>query len=144
MNSSTRTSLQSRRSAQMVRRLILTGAMLPVALIQRAHSADLILGTDTTINSDLGAPIFVNGLREGLIMAFDDETNPNPFNGPDRGQGRGVSLGLQMGQSTAFGPDGWGDNRTWVYTGEIFTGPNGILSFAAMNDDCDWISINNV
>ncbi len=47
-----------------------------------------------------------------------------------------------MGQSQLFGADAWADNRTWVYTGQIFTGTSTTLSFAANNDDADWFKIN--
>lgn len=49
-----------------------------------------------------------------------------------------------MGQTTQTGPNAWADNRTWVYTGQVFTGPNGILSIAANNDDTDWFKIDGV
>lgn len=140
MNSSNRSAARP----YSLRRLIVTGAILPVSLVTSARAADVLLPPNLNINSDAGAAIFVDGLREGFINQNDNENTPNPFNGPDNGQGAGISLGLRMGQSTAVGPTAWQDNRTWVYTGEIFTGPNGILSFAANNDDSDWISVNGV
>ncbi len=148
MNTSSSTPVASRtlvpKSRPATRRSVLTGALLPVVLVGPAFAADLVIGPDRTINSDAGVQLYSDGLREGLINAYNDTTTANPLNGPDNGQGAAVSLGLRMGQSTAFGATGWGDNRTWVYTGEMFTGPNGIISIAAENDDTDWFRIDNV
>ena len=119
-------------------RWILVGSIAPVGLALGiiATAADITVPPNLSLNSDGGAPLFNEGLREGVLTnAGNNFTDPNPNNSSPE-------LGLRMGQSTATGADAWGDNKTWVYTGQIFTGPLGILSFAANNDDNDWLKIN--
>ena len=98
-------------------------------------------GTQTlTIN-----PVYGAGLHEGKISgnAFDI-TTPNPNNGPDNGQGAGISLQPRMAESQATGVDAWEDNKTWIYTGEVNAGPNGTLSFAENIDDNVNLKIDGV
>src|SRR5688500_18004013 len=94
-----------RTSPKTVRRLILTGALLPAALLYQAGAVDLIVPATTSLNTDTGTPSFGDGLREGLLNTNNDFTTANPLNGPNTGQGPAVSLGLRMGNSNAFGPD---------------------------------------
>jgi autotransporter-associated beta strand protein len=108
-------------------------------LITAASADDTWNGTPVNLNA---SAIFGEGLREGFTNVADDETTANPVNGPDNGQGAGISLGLREAQSTTFGATAWANTRTWIYTGEVFTGPNGVFSFAANNDDDDWLKIN--
>ncbi|MGV3530747.1 MAG: hypothetical protein ACO1QR_00145, partial [Chthoniobacteraceae bacterium] len=106
-----------------------------MVLVPAASAADRVVPPDFTINSDTGAPVYLEGLREGFVDGSANATTANPFNSSPE-------LTLRMGQSIATGPDAWGDNRTWIYTGQIFTGPNAIISIAANNDDFDWFSID--
>ena len=116
---------------------ILVGSIAPVGLAMGifTYAADKLVPPDFSINSDVGAPVFAEGLREGFVDGARNLTTPNSFNSSPE-------LTLRMGQSTATGADAWANNRTWVYTGQIFTGPNGIISLAANNDDADWFKIN--
>ena len=40
-------------------------------------------------------------------------------------------------------PDGWANNRTWIYTGQIHVTTN-FMSLIMNNDDTDWLKINGV
>jgi fibronectin-binding autotransporter adhesin len=120
------------------RRAILTGSILPVALVTSAYAANITWnGTAVSLNNN---PAFVEGLQEGFINANNDFTTP--IGSAQLGPNFGESLNLRMGQSTLVGPTAWQDNRTWLYAGEIFTGPNGIISIAANNDDTDFFRID--
>lgn len=120
-------------------KFILIGAIAPasLALTPLVSAADRVVPPSFSINSDTGLPVYTEGLREGFLSGSANLTDANPFNSSPE-------LTLRMGQSTATGADAWADNRTWVYTGQVFTGPNGILSIAANNDDTDWFKINGV
>jgi hypothetical protein len=86
-------------------------------------------------------PLFNEGLKEGFTNTNNDFTTP--IGSASAGPNFGESLNLRMGNSGFFGAtDGWADNRTWIYSGEIFTGPNGIISIAANNDDTDWFRVD--
>ncbi|HEX5176397.1 MAG TPA: hypothetical protein VFV83_05170, partial [Chthoniobacteraceae bacterium] len=130
------------------------GAITPATLFLgvRASATDRPVPPNFTINSDVGTPVYTEGLLEGyvddLVTPFgDDELTPNPANSSPE-------LTLRMGQLNQdppgnnpndpgnLVPDQWANGRTWIYTGQINTGPNGILSFAANNDDTDWLQIN--
>ncbi|RYD66290.1 MAG: hypothetical protein EOP84_31290, partial [Verrucomicrobiaceae bacterium] len=119
--------------------MILAGAIVPVglALAPSLHADTITLPATQVINSDNGTPIYREGLQEGFLSSADDEFTANPGNSTPE-------LGLRMAQSIATGPDAWADNRTWVYTGQIFTGPSGVISYAFNNDDNDWLKINGV
>ncbi len=130
------------------RRLILSTAILPVALAVQAFGVDWSGPVTLTINPTISA-----GLQEGRIDGNPfDLFSPNPLNGPNTGLGVGVSLGIRMGQSTLNFGDGstldpdnfWSDNRTWIYTGEINSGPTGRLSFAESIDDSTQIKIDGI
>lgn len=130
------------------RRVILKGSLFPAAFAAHVQAVNLGPVPDVpvlNIDTDLGVPFYLKGLQEGFVAGNDNETTPNPVNGPDSGNGAGISLGLRMAQSNVFDPlTGWANSRTWIYTGQVNTGPNGIISFAANNDDTDWLSINGV
>jgi autotransporter-associated beta strand protein len=120
--------------------------ILPAALITSASAAEITWNGSQnpfTLSANL---VFGEGLHEGFVNQADNETTPigGAIVGPDNGQGAGVSLGLRMAQSTLFGATDWANNRTWIYNGEAFTGPNGVISFAANNDDTDWLKLNGV
>ena len=120
--------------ARITRRAILATTIAP-ALLATGFAADVFIPPNFTINSDGGAPTYVEGLREGFLAGDFNVSDANPANSSPE-------LGLRMATSTAFGPDLWADNRTWVYTGQIFTGANGVISVAANCDDNDWFKIN--
>ncbi|HZJ15873.1 MAG TPA: PA14 domain-containing protein, partial [Chthoniobacteraceae bacterium] len=130
-----------------IRRSVLTASILPAALVTQAWAVDW--NGPVTLDID---PTVAVGLVEGHVdgSAFD-LTSPNLGNGPDRnGVGAGISLGIFMGQETANFAQGttadfdnfWNDNRTWIYTGEINSGPSGLLSFAESVDDSTRIVID--
>lgn len=112
------------------RRAVLTGSILPAVFVTSAVAADWS-GAVSLVNN----PSYNEGLREGQTATNNDFTTPIGSANP--GPNGGESLTLRMGQSNAFGADAWGDNKTWIYSGEVFTGPNGIISLAAENDDTD-------
>ena len=121
-------------------RAILAATIAPAFFAASASAADVNWEGVVTLNSQ---PVYGEGLREGKLPGNIDETSPNPGDGPDFGDGVGVSLSLRMANdSTNFSQgqtdnaeDFWADNRTWVYTGEINAGPEGKLSFAENIDD---------
>lgn len=77
---------------------------------------------------------FVPGLRETrLTTSAFDETTP--------ATGTLTQLGVRMGQTSAKGP--WGDNETWVYTGQFFDA-DGVFSFAEAIDDNVLVKIDGV
>ena len=130
------------------RRLILTTTILPAALAVQAFGVNWNGAVTLTINPTVSAD-----LQEGRTDGDPfDLFSPNPVNGPDTGLGVGVSSGIRMGQSTLNIGDGstgdpdsfWSDNRTWIYTGEINSGPTGRLSFAESIDDSIQIKIDGV
>jgi fibronectin-binding autotransporter adhesin len=121
------------------RRHILLGSIASALLAHTSDAVDVFIPPNFTINSDAGAPIFSEGLIEGKTTISDDETTVNPANSSPE-------LGLRMAtinQNPMNGQivDGWGNPATWIYTGQIFSGPNGVISFAANNDDADWLKI---
>ncbi len=116
-------------------RQILTAAIAPVALVGVVSLADIIVPGNFNLNSDSGSPVYQEGLIEGFTNLSFDTTTVNPNNSSPE-------LGLRMATTTAFGTDLWANPRTWIYTGQIFTGPNGTISVAANNDDADWFKIN--
>jgi autotransporter-associated beta strand protein len=82
---------------------------------------------------------FVAGLSEGRITGtFNIDTatqNPGDF---------GVQLSIRKGQTNLKSGDpnlGWGDNETWVYTGQVYT-DTGFLAFAENIDDRVWVQLN--
>src|SRR5262245_53617534 len=120
------------------RRAILTGTILPAAFAASAHAATLNwTGAPQTLNHN---PSFTEGLREGFTAINNDFTTTIDAANP--GPNFGESLTLRMGQETTVGANAWQDNRTWIYSGEIFTGPNGVISIAANNDDTDYFKID--
>jgi len=120
------------------KRRILLGAIAPAALaFTPASAVDLVVPPNQTINTSTATATFAEGLLEGFVGGARNLTDPNPGNSSPE-------LTLRMGQTQAQGADLWADNRTWIYTGQINTGPNGTLSFAANNDDADWFKINGV
>lgn len=120
------------------RRAILTGSILPVALMASAQAANVFwTGAPQTLANN---PTFIEGLQEAYTTINNDFTTPLGSATP--GPNFGESLNLRMGQTTTVGPTAWQDNRTWIYGGEIFTGPNGIISLAANNDDTDFFRID--
>jgi len=131
------------------RRAVLSRMILPAVLVTTASAAEITWnGSQNPYSLTVGL-LYGEGLHEGFLDASpDNETTPiaNATLGPDNGLGAGISLGLRMAQinegQAAFTPFGWANNRTWIYSGEVFTGPNGIISFAANNDDTDWLKIN--
>ncbi len=88
----------------------------------------------------VGQPIpNLEGLTLGYLPAAFDETTPNPGTTPN-GTG-GVRLDVIHGLS-AVTPTVWfGDNETWVYTGQIFDA-DGQFSFGEHNDDNTLVRIN--
>src|SRR5688572_3617938 len=133
-----------------MRRCILMGAIAPASLVwvHSSSAADVLLPPDYIINSDVGSPVYSEGLIEGFVGDLsdrhdDDETTPNPNNSSPE-------LTIRMGQlnpgdppdPSGF-PDSWANSRTWIYTGQIqVTSP--FLAFAMNNDDTDWLRINGV
>lgn len=82
---------------------------------------------------------FVAGLSEGRITGtFNIDTatqNPGDF---------GTQLSIRKGQTNVKSGDpnlGWGDNETWVYTGQVYT-DTGFLAFAENIDDRVWVRLN--
>jgi autotransporter-associated beta strand protein len=75
------------------------------------------------------------GLVEGRLGtgAFD-ETSPNP--------GGAVQLFPRMGETSSKPP--WGDNETWVYTGQVYVTGTGVISFAENIDDNCKVVIDGV
>src|SRR4030095_11827081 len=112
------------------RRAILTGSILPVAIATSAVAADWT-GDVSLVNN----PSYSEGLREGQTATNNDFATPIGSANP--GPTDGASLTLRMGQTTQHGTDLWSVYNTWIYAGEIFTGPNGTISIAAENDDTD-------
>ena len=95
------------------------------------HAADVNFnGTQTlTINPSYGA-----GLHEGRLDGAFNITGANP--------NTGITLLPRLAEDNGKPP--WGDNETWVYTGEVNSGPNGILSFAENIDDNVLLKIDGV
>jgi autotransporter-associated beta strand protein len=86
---------------------------------------------------------YVPGLREGFVQtgtldpSLTRAANPAQF---------GIRLEPRMGQTnvvTQNAVTGWGDNNTWVYTGEFFDA-DGKFTFAENIDDNVLISIDGV
>jgi hypothetical protein len=130
------------------RRAVLSRMILPAALVTTATAAEVTWdGSQNPFTLNVN-PVYGEGLREGFTNAGDDETTSISAAtiGPNNGQGAGISLGLRMAQIAefpgGFTPDGWATARTWIYGGEVFTGPNGIISFAANNDDTDYLKLD--
>ncbi len=121
------------------RQLVLIGAIAPVslAITPLASAVDRVVPPNFTINSDTGSPVYTEGLLEGFVTGSNNTATANPFNSSPE-------LTLRMGQTRATGVDLWADQRTWIYTGQLFTGPTGVLSIAANNDDFDWFRIGGV
>lgn len=123
---------------QRLRRAILTGTILPVAILTTAYADNALWdGTPVSLANN---PAFSEGLEEGFTNFNNDFATP--IGAANLGPNFGESLSLRMGQTQATGATAWGDNRTWIYSGEVFTGPNGIISFAANNDDTDFLRID--
>ena len=121
---------------------ILAGTIAPAAFVASVSAADLPIPPNQTINGDTGVPVFAEGLIEGFLDGGDNETGVNPGNSsPELGL-RMATINQTPGPTPP--PDVWADNRTWVYTGQMFTGPNGIISWAFNDDDNDWLKLNNV
>src|SRR5262245_45715857 len=122
-----KTSARPAAGSAFLRRTILSGTLLPASLATSASRATTTLVPTPPqvsvldLDSNAATPLFAEGLREGFVNGADNETTANPLNGPDNGQGQGVSLGLRMAQATFFNPaNGWANPRTWIYTGEVF------------------------
>lgn len=83
---------------------------------------------------------FIAGLREGRLQGTGiNTTSANPLN-------FGVQLEPRMGQISLKNTDphlGWGDNETWVYTGQFYDA-DGHFSFAENIDDAVLIRIDGV
>jgi hypothetical protein len=130
------------------RRAVLSRMILPAAMVTTATAADITWDGSQNPFTLISNPVFKEGLLEGYTNAGDDEGTQigNAIVGPDNGQGFGVSLGLRMAQihedPGGFSTFGWANPRTWIYSGEVFTGPNGVISFAANIDDTDYLKID--
>jgi autotransporter-associated beta strand protein len=96
-------------------------------------AGDVVLnGAITGNNTSTSAKI--PGLAEGRIAGGAiDTTTANPATA--------LQLGLRMGQTSSKGP--WGDNETWVYTGEFFDA-DGSFAFAENIDDAVLLKIDGV
>ncbi|MBM4042703.1 MAG: LamG domain-containing protein, partial [Planctomycetes bacterium] len=81
----------------------------------------------------IGAITITPGLLEGRIANVFNETTPNP--------GGAYTLGVRMGQLSAKPP--WGDNETWVYTGQFYDA-DGVCSFGENIDDYSKVVIDGV
>ncbi|MFT5527604.1 MAG: hypothetical protein ACI9HK_005586, partial [Pirellulaceae bacterium] len=75
---------------------------------------------------------FAPGLQEGTIAESNNTSDPNPANSA-------IVLGISAGQTSAVPP--WGDNVTYVYTGQFFD-VDGMFSFAEYIDDNAYVSID--
>ena len=125
---------------------------MPASLswVHTSSAADVLLPPNYTINSDLGAPVYNEGLIEGFLgrnlageFDADNETTPNPNNSSPELTIRNGQLNPGDPPDPDGFPDGWANNRTWIYTGQIqITTP--FLAFALNNDDTDWLKINGV
>ena len=129
------------RKSRHFRRFILKAGILPVALAVQAVGVTWN-GTPATLTIN---PTFGAGLQEGRI-------DGNPFDLSSPNPATSVTNGIRMGQSslnfalgtTADPNNFWNDNRTWIYTGEINSGPTGQLSFAESIADGMQIKIDGV
>jgi fibronectin-binding autotransporter adhesin len=92
---------------------------------------------DVTLSGVISDSI-VNGKAAGLL---EGRLAGNAFNETSANPGGAMQLGLRMGQTNGKGP--WGDNETWVYTGEFFDA-DGIFAFAENIDDNVLITIDGV
>jgi len=89
---------------------------------------------------------FAPGLLEGLILNTTDinTTTPNPGTGrPGFTTTGGIRLFPRMGETATKDNDHWGDNETWVYTGQFFDA-DGAFTFAENIDDRVRLKIDNV
>ncbi|MFO0885941.1 MAG: autotransporter-associated beta strand repeat-containing protein, partial [Pirellulales bacterium] len=92
---------------------------------------------DTTVSGAItgSATPYVAGILEGLINQANLQTSVNP--------GATVAPGITRGQTNAISAAAWGDNQTWVYTGEIYDA-DGIFSLAENIDDQATVFINGI
>lgn len=118
-------------NSRLLRRFILAGSIAPLAIGSMASAADVTwLGN---INISIN-PNFAAGLHEGRLNGAFNETDANPNSA--------ITLNPRLAENNGKPP--WGDNETWVYTGEINAGPAGTLSFAENIDDNTLLLIDGV
>ena len=77
---------------------------------------------------------YVAGLVEGRLSGSFNETTANP--------GGAIQLYPRMGETNGKPP--WGDNETWVYTGQVYVTSSGVISFAENIDDNAKVVIDGV
>ena len=122
-----------------------TNAIVQSGDITNAGTLLASSGTTTVSGTISGSPpVYVPGLREGLLTGtatLDSSAtraaNPGNF---------GIRLEPRMGQTNLVTQNpltGWGDNQTWIYTGEFYD-LDGLFSFIENVDDSVFISIDGV
>lgn len=106
------------------------GAITGNEAIVRAQSGSTDLGTNAL---NFNAATVSAGLLEGFLSNGFDETSSNPGTGKTAATG-GLRLFPRLAETNVKNGDLWGDNETWIYTGEFFDA-DGIFTFGENIDD---------
>ncbi len=127
------------RNQTAIRRAILTGSILQVALTP-VFAADVILGPDLNRNSDAAPAFYGEGLLEGYINNTGWLTDAYTLTGSNGAKDR-----VRMGETNnkSGGVNFWSDNQEWIYTGQFFDA-DGSFTFAENIDDNVLVRIDGV
>ena len=116
------------------------GTLSIAGSIAMGHSNLTVSGNGDTVISgaisgtNLDTVRYVPGLLAGYITQTGMATAENPGT-------EGIVLSPEAGLTNTSPP--WGENRTWVYTGQFYDA-DGVFSFGENIDDVAWMKIDGV